>query len=121
MQDLTIAFRRAENGSIVDVVSGENVGDVQTFVHQDGDFPGDDVEAFADLLRLIEEQWGPTTSRYSPKRIVIRVEPGDKYDPSAVEDMEYGNTGNMTEPFGGQIPSSTRDEDEDEDEQYPRD
>jgi hypothetical protein len=40
----------------------------------------DEVEAFADFLRLLLDTYGPSTSRYSPKRVVIRVEPGDKYE-----------------------------------------
>jgi len=40
----------------------------------------DAVECFADFLRTLNEELGPSTSRYSPKRIFIRVEPGDKYE-----------------------------------------
>lgn len=40
----------------------------------------DDVECFADLLRTLNGEFGPSTSRYSPRRIYIRVEPGDKFD-----------------------------------------
>ena len=38
----------------------------------------DEVECFADFLRVLNEKFGPSTSRHSPKRIFIRVEPGDK-------------------------------------------
>ncbi|MCK5376569.1 MAG: hypothetical protein KAJ97_05775, partial [Acidobacteria bacterium] len=40
----------------------------------------DEVECFADFLRTLDYEFGPSTSRYSPKRIVVRVEPGDKYE-----------------------------------------
>ena len=40
----------------------------------------DEVECSADFLRVLDEEFGPSTSRYSPKRIFIRVEPGDKHE-----------------------------------------
>lgn len=45
-----------------------------------------EVDCFVNLLRFILEQHGPSTSRYSAKRIYIEVRPGDKYEPSASED-----------------------------------
>ena len=48
-------------------------------VYQEQD--GNEIEAFADFLRHLVDHYGPTTSRYSPKRIHITVEPGDKYEP----------------------------------------
>lgn len=40
-----------------------------------------EIEAFADFLRTIVDHYGPQTSRYSAKRIFVRIEPGDKYEP----------------------------------------
>ena len=40
----------------------------------------DEIECFADFLRVLDEEFGPSTSRYSAKRIFIRVEPGDKHE-----------------------------------------
>jgi hypothetical protein len=40
---------------------------------------GAEIEAFADFLRYLNEHYGPSTSRYSPKRIHISVEPSDKF------------------------------------------
>ena len=38
------------------------------------------IECFADFLRVRVEEFGPSTSRFSPKRINIHFEPGDKHD-----------------------------------------
>ena len=46
----------------------------------------DNIECFADFLRLIEETFGPMNSRYSEKRIYIHIKPGDK---SQAADMIY--------------------------------
>ena len=46
-----------------------------------------EVEAFADFLRCVLDHYGPTTSRYSPKRITpVIVSPGDKF--SAADDTD---------------------------------
>ena len=37
----------------------------------------------------MNDEFGPSTSRYSPKRIYIQVEPGDKYGDGA----DPGHTG----------------------------
>jgi len=39
------------------------------------------MEAFVELLWRVNDLIGPTTSRYSPHRLKISLEPGDKYDP----------------------------------------
>ena len=39
------------------------------------------MEAFVELLWRVTDLIGPTTSRYSPHRLKISLEPGDKYDP----------------------------------------
>lgn len=36
-----------------------------------------------EVLRHLLDHYGPSTSRYSPKRIYVLVEPGDKYEPPA--------------------------------------
>jgi len=40
----------------------------------------DEVKCFRDLLSVVEQLYGPTTSRYSAHRIYIRIEPGDKHE-----------------------------------------
>jgi hypothetical protein len=73
-------IRRVQNGVVLRVEpDGEEPGEEIVYQEQeDGE-----VEAFADFLRHLVEHYGPTTSRYSPKRISIQVEPGDKYEPPA--------------------------------------
>lgn len=39
------------------------------------------MEAFCGLLWRVNELIGPSTSRYSPHRLNISLEPGDKHDP----------------------------------------
>jgi hypothetical protein len=40
----------------------------------------DEVDAWAYFLRELTDCYGPSTSRYSPKRIYVEVKPGDKFD-----------------------------------------
>lgn len=72
-------IRSARNGVILRVESDEPDAAPEEVVYQERD--GDDVEAFADFLRHLVDHYGPTTSRYSPKRIHVTVEPGDKFEP----------------------------------------
>jgi TolB-like protein len=72
---MTAEVRRANNGFILKA---------KTYAHPAGEIVcaqrhEDEVECFADFLRVLDEHLGPATSRYSEKRIYIRVEPGDKF------------------------------------------
>jgi hypothetical protein len=72
-------IRNAQNGWILEVETPPSEGGEANEVvcqerHEDA------VECFADFLRVLNEEFGPSTSRYSPKRIFIRVEPGDKHE-----------------------------------------
>ena len=71
-------IRQVRNGVVlrVEAEGGEGPEEV---VYQEAEAA--EVEAFADFLRSVLEHSGPSTSRYSPKRIHILVEPGDKYEP----------------------------------------
>ncbi|MBN1868952.1 MAG: hypothetical protein JW847_00015 [Candidatus Omnitrophica bacterium] len=70
-------MRRVENGYVLKVVDQDgNAGEPKEIVYQEK--YEDEVECFADFLRYLDEHYGPSTSRYSEKRIYIRVEPGDK-------------------------------------------
>ena len=37
-------------------------------------------ETFAQMLRDLKEEFGPTCGRHSPERIYVEVRPGDKYE-----------------------------------------
>jgi hypothetical protein len=52
-------------------------GDICYQESYDGD---QDHDAFADFLRIITENFGPTDGRHGKKRIYITVRHGDKYD-----------------------------------------
>jgi hypothetical protein len=72
-------IRRAKNGCILKFIhSAEGTSEMEEVVFQEK--YDDEVECFADFLRLLNEEYGPSTSRYSPKRIYITVESGDKYE-----------------------------------------
>ena len=58
---------------------GDGDGLERLFVYQ-SESEETDVESLSDMLRALVDEIGPLTSRYSPKRLYIRVEPGDKYD-----------------------------------------
>lgn len=57
------------------VLEYEIDGETQTYVMEKG---VDEVIAFRNFLQVVDEQLGPTTSRYSPKRIALLIVPGDK-------------------------------------------
>jgi hypothetical protein len=71
-------IRTAANGVILRVEHDGPDAATEEVVWQERE--DDEVEAFADFLRHLLDHYGPTTNRYSPKRIYIRVEPGDKYE-----------------------------------------
>ena len=73
-------IRRVQNGAVL-LVESEGKDSGEEIVYQEQEDA--EIEAFADFLRHLVDHYGPTTSRYSPKRISIRVEPGDKYEPPA--------------------------------------
>jgi len=78
-------IRRASNGWILKVEepSSEDA-EADEVVHEEKH--EDEVECFADFLRTLNEDLGPSTSRYSPKRIYIRIEPGDKFEDLSCSD-----------------------------------
>lgn len=71
-------FEHAANGIVLKVFDVDGTIE-ETLVYQERD--DDEVEAFAEFLWDLSERCGPSTSRYSPRRIVIRIEPGDEYEP----------------------------------------
>ena len=70
-------IRSTKNGALLRVEHDYPEGETEEICYQETD--GGEIEAFADFLRLLDENFGPSTSRYSPKRIYISVEPGDKH------------------------------------------
>ncbi len=59
----------AENGTIVKTED-------TTRIYEIGE---SEAETFADMLRDLKEEFGPSTSRHSAERIYVEVRPGDKF------------------------------------------
>ena len=74
---MSITIRPAVNGWYLTHSSEGEPDEVYVFNGDDGE--QSEVEAFAHLLRVIDNIYGPSTGRYSEHRIYIRVEPGDKH------------------------------------------
>jgi len=93
-------LRRVTNGAVlrIEYDIGEEV-EVEELVYQEPNEEENEVEAFAEFLRAINEHYGPSTTRYSPKRVHVLVEPGDKH-----EDLQSADGGSDAEP-----PRSERD------------
>ncbi len=64
-------IKPASNGYILVTESGTTVYSFEV---------DSEVQAFAKLLRDIETEAGPTTSRYDAERIYVEVKPGDKHN-----------------------------------------
>ena len=75
-------IRVAQNGVILRVEPGGEEPP-EEIVYQERE--GDEITAFAEFLDAVLVHYGPQTSRYSPKRICIRIEPGDKYEGPTLE------------------------------------
>ena len=91
--------RHVKNGAVLrieydigDEVEAEELG------YQEADEEANEVEAFADFLRAINDHHGPSTSRHSPKRVYVIVEPGDEHDDA----KSRAAGGTETSPEGGE-------------------
>ena len=76
---LRCEIRRASNGWILKV-EHPSVGDDEPDEIVYEEKFDDEIECFADFLRTLDDELGPSTSRYSPKRVYIQVRPGDKHE-----------------------------------------
>jgi hypothetical protein len=80
-------FKSAKNGLIMTVT--DDFGDKTQYTYTDPvdtmvwDDPRQEISRFHEFLCIIRDAYGPQTSRYSKERIVISVEPGDKYEESS--------------------------------------
>jgi hypothetical protein len=68
-------IKRAKNGYTVSCNSEE-----EPLVFQEISDELEEIEAWACFLRELNDMYGPSTSRYSAKRIYIDVRPGDKHE-----------------------------------------
>lgn len=76
-----IVLETADNGFIMRIPAEHDEDKDIMYVFQEEEDDADDIEPFRQLLSMILHHMGPTTSRYSEKRIYIEVRPGDKYEP----------------------------------------
>lgn len=74
-------IRHAENGWICEASTDEDTFEVVGVESED------EVEAFRDFLRSILNNYGPSSSRYSEKRIRIITLPGDKWEGKLSDSM----------------------------------
>ncbi len=72
---MVMVIKKVENGYILETTSGEET----SIKVVEAKCEDEEVEAFRDLLWEINDAVGPMTSRYSAKRIVVSIEPGDKH------------------------------------------
>ncbi|MFA5262248.1 MAG: hypothetical protein WC378_00375 [Opitutaceae bacterium] len=70
-----------KNGAVLRIEPQDPAEAVGEIVYQETET--NEIEAFADFLRYLVDHYGPTTNRYSSRRIRIVIEPGDKFEPPA--------------------------------------
>ena len=70
-------IRHTNNGALLRVEHDYPEGETEEICYQETE--GEEIEAFADFLRFLNDHYGPSTNRYSPKRIHILVKTGDKH------------------------------------------
>jgi hypothetical protein len=70
-------IRHTNNGALLRVEHDYPEGETEEICYQETE--GGEIEAFADFLRFLNDHYGPSANRYSPKRIHILVKPGDKH------------------------------------------
>jgi hypothetical protein len=70
-------IRHTNNGALLRVAHDYPEGETEEICYQETE--GGEIEAFADFLRFLNDHYGPSTNRYSLKRIHILVKTGDKH------------------------------------------
>jgi quinol monooxygenase YgiN len=104
-------IKRAKNGYILQCDSDE---DPMVFQELSEEIM-DEVDVWANFLWELTDQYGPSTSRHSKKRVRIKVEPGDKFQDHMIRHIvivqfrkgaheDYRQLLEETKPFIKQIP-----------------
>ena len=68
----------AQNGWILEEVITGGFNKTHVFQHNDSSL--NEAEAFLELLNTVRDLCGPQDSRYSEHRVVVKIEPGDKFE-----------------------------------------
>lgn len=93
---MKLSIEKTDNGYLMEYDSeyADGAPRVSKRVFQENDDDGElaEVNAMACALRTIDELIGPSTSRYSPGRVYVKVEPGDKHVSEEEESEEEENT-----------------------------
>jgi len=89
-------IRQVRNGAVLRVEVNDVEGPEEIAYQERED---DEIEAFADFLRVVLDHYGPTTSRYSQKRIRVLVEPGDKCESSPTQSEDCTHAPNALAMF----------------------
>lgn len=72
MGELTAKIQSVKNGYVITIEHGDEI------VYQED--AEDEHEAFADFLRSLREELGPSDRKDSPKRVYIKVLPGHDHE-----------------------------------------
>lgn len=80
-------IRSTKNGAVLRVEHDYPEGEIEEICYQETEHG--EIEAFADFLRFLDEHYGPSTSRYSPKRIYLSVKPGDKHPDFGKDEFNF--------------------------------
>lgn len=70
---MSVIIKKAENGWIL-------TDEDQTFVFSHDEDEKTEADAFLHLLYQVKESMGPSESRYSEHRVMVRIEKGDKFE-----------------------------------------
>lgn len=68
-------IKRCENGCYLKYENPEDDSE-NIYLYQNNHRKDEEIECFADFLRLIEDSFAPPTSKYDDKRIYIQTKPG---------------------------------------------
>ena len=74
---MTAKIQHVTNGWALQLEDG--TANSPIFVCEEPEVEGGEVDCFRNLLWLLNEQLGPSTTKHDAKRIVIDIQPGSDY------------------------------------------
>lgn len=81
-----LVIELADNGWILKALYKKDPDENRCYAFSHEETSASQAKTFAELLWLIKELIGPSESRYSKERVMINIEPGDKY----IDEKENG-------------------------------
>ena len=88
MSKMVFTFKTVKNGILLEAKCLSEDPEELVFQEQYSDELSE-LEAFSNFLYLINENYGPTTSRYSEHRIRVILAPGDRFEGETAKDLAY--------------------------------